>query len=304
MASGKGKVTLRGRFADGVEVGVYLRRGDTFNVVGLGEKLDEAKPSKGEVTFTGLEAGETYWAVQHVNGEIAPRNVAFTAKHESAYREPPRSKLTDVDRQVAAQSQPAPHPGHVVVGARGTLSARARSEKVAEQVVKATAIPEAHERTKGGPVREPHPRIKQADTTGPQRSDTPLGEGHPVDRDEIQPKIPQSEVPKGTLQRSDTPLGEATPVSADEVQPAVRQEDTPKGLEQRSDTATGQAEPLPEVGAKESAKRRSSSESTARGATKGQAARSRPKRPTGRARKASTRRRSQARTRSATEKEA
>lgn len=273
----KGRVTLRGRFVDGQEVGVFPRVGDFFDLAGLGSPVKKEKPRNGETHFEGLIAGADYWAVQWVRGESAPRQVRFRAHSDDPAGD--AHVAHEVTEARVAQLSPPPHPGGgVVTGARNSRSRRAVSEAHAETVIAASAIPGMHEPNKAKQRElEPHPRVKQAEVKGPQRSDTPMGEGHPVDKREIQPKIPQSELGRGALQRSDTELGEATPVLRDEVQPAVRQEDVGRGVKQRSATETGQAEPLPTVGATESAKYRSSSENKAKGGSKGQAAQKKPK---------------------------
>lgn len=205
--------TLGQSWPEGTTVKAVRRTGDFY---ASGRSEASAKVSKdGSVTLKDLDPGP-YWAVGEVSG--ANVVVSFTAK------ETPRARArTEAPTRADAQLTPVASPSvEIVEGAKGT--------KVAGRLTE-VPIPKDH---------EPHPHVNQASVPKgtPQRSDTPLGEGTPVDPGEPQPKPRQDQVKAKTWQRSDTELGEATPIP-NEVW--VRQEDVKSGTPQRSDTPTGEA---------------------------------------------------------------
>jgi hypothetical protein len=204
--------TLGQSWPAGTNVKAIRKTGDFY---AGGTAVSSSKVSSdGTVSFKGLDEGR-YWAVGEVND--TPVVVSFTAK------ETPAAK-TRVEAPKSADPQRTPQAFPVGVeiqtGPKGTkVAGRLTEEPVGKGV-------------------EPHPHINQASVPGtvPQRSNTLLGQGTPVDPGEPQPKPRQQDVKKGTPQRSDTEFGEATPIT-DEAG-VVRQEDF-KGA-QRSDTETGE----------------------------------------------------------------
>jgi hypothetical protein len=229
-------VCLRGRFSPGDDVGLFERTGDLF--LG-GDPVQTATVSDGsEVEFEGLDAGDPFWVV----GGDPRREVRVTAKDR-----PERRRLSPEEtRDVLASTRPEQGDREIVSGARGSLTARALSaEERAKRVRAATVRPEAHEpNEEGARELEPGPRIKQAEVPAdqPQRSATPVGEGHPVDPWEIQPRVRQDQVSPVTKQMSATELGDATPIEGHEVQPDLPQEDVGARTLQRSATETGEEE--------------------------------------------------------------
>lgn len=211
-------VTLRGRFAKGTDVKLYLRRGDHFNGP-VGPVVARAKTDgEGETRFSGLEDGERYWAVAEVSDGEELRGVAVTAKVQ------PEGKVRE--------ERPDP------------VSARPhqRAEVAPPKRVGDVDVPDGTER---------QPQANQADVNGVlQRSDTAAGAAVPKPEGEAVPGLRQDQVPKGVLQRSDTELGEATIIPKGEVgqSPGMRQEDAPANMVQRAVAATGTAFPKPAAG--------------------------------------------------------
>lgn len=211
-------VTLRGRFAKGTDVKLYLRRGDHFNGP-VGPVVARAKTDgEGETRFSGLEDGERYWAVAEVSDGEELRGVAVTAKVQ------PEGKVRE--------ERPDP------------VSARPhqRAEVAPPKRVGDVDVPDGTERL---------PQANQADVNGVlQRSDTAAGAAVPKPEGEAVPGLRQDQVPKGVLQRSDTELGEATIIPKGEVgqSPGMRQEDAPANMVQRAVAATGTAFPKPAGG--------------------------------------------------------
>ena len=261
--SGSAAVHLSGRFPAGTRVGLYNRAGDFPTAASLGEEVKTAKvKDDSTVSFDGLPEGETYWVAAEIDGEL--RTAAVTAKAQPD----PKARQERPAGAEAAQTRAEGSTRQIVTGARGTANTRVRGHQQ-------PSVPFAYDRVgKPTPSEEkdpfpvPHPRTEDTTKGTPQRSDTFTGEATPTDPDELQPQVPQSELPKGTPQRSDTELGEATPVPRDEVQPALKQEDAPKGLVQRSATPEGQVEPIPQAASPVREKeRRDSSQAKAEGDT-------------------------------------
>lgn len=257
MASKVG-VTLRGRFAPRTKVTLHARHGDVYNPDTAGPILDRGTVNKdGEIQFTGLDLGHRYWIAGDVDD--IPRGVAMTAKPQNETV----AKLSEAEvTERLAQTRPAVDDRtERITGARNSVTARATSR---------SGQPFAHPQVgkptpKGDLPDEPNPHARQEDVKGPQRSDTITGQATPVNPNEIQPKIRQDQIRKGTPQRSATPLGEATPVDPGELQPGLPQK-LEKGP-QRSSTRLGQAEPIAKGSPRAQEEAKDSAESKAVGAT-------------------------------------
>jgi hypothetical protein len=292
MATGKAKVTLRGRFPAGTKVGLHRRVGDGFEQ----NPVKTATTDKSsETKFDGLDAHAQFFAVAEVDGER--RAVGVTAKpalgphpdlattrhaHREALRE--QHEAAAASAEAATKKDPlagspalgGPDPSRqIVTGSRSTTSSqRGPSEPVVLKSADGLSETRFASATAGVPNPDaqkavevqPAPRQEDAGDV-PQRSATLTGEATPVDPDEVQPQIRQDDVPEGTPQRSDTELGAAAITRKDEVQPRLKQEDVPKGVQQRSDTELGEAEPIPGGTPIEQKQRRDSVQAQAEGAT-------------------------------------
>lgn len=217
------KVRLSG-FLDGSEVEVFPRVADGFTRAG--GSIGRAKVKDGEISLKGLKTNASYFAVgESFQGEQV---VAFMAKDPDA---PPPTVNEARQAQVA------------MVRDHGGLASAAPGRAVEPNVISGARGSKDSKRVK--PQERPVPHPNQQDVQGvPQRSDTPFGEAHPKDPDEVVPRPKQEDVKAKTPQSSSTELGEATPVDPSEPKPAVDQEDAPKGLKQSSDTEAGEITPV------------------------------------------------------------
>lgn len=287
MAKANGSVTLRTSFPAGAKVALHRRVGESYGQ----EVVATATVSKrSEARFTDLDPFAQFFAVAKVDGET--RAVAVTAKPSGGLGDPGlatsrAATAEQLRRQAEAQSaqtaaavekdplagSPAldgPDPTRQIVhGARSTTnSQRVTLAGTPGSDGSTFALEQTGKPLEGDVPHEPQPAPRQEDAGNvAQRSATLTGEATPVEKGELQPEVPQSEVPDKTPQRSDTALGSAAIVEKGEVQPSLRQEDVPKGTQQRSDTETGEAEPIPGAPPIKAARERRASSSKAKGRT-------------------------------------
>lgn len=202
----QGQVKLAGRFPPGTKVALVQVRDETA-LRAEGGKTVERKRVKddGTVTFK-AEVGARYFLTGQVNGR--PLEVRVTGRKTEAS-----------DGSVPEQAPVQPD--------RVKLSDGSWADETPEK--------------RDTPSSEvgPYPGQDQVPARTPQRSSTPRGSAHPVEKDEQAPYPPQEES-KGP-QMSDTETGQATPI----VDAPQRQDQVPASVPQRSATPLGVATPIP-----------------------------------------------------------
>lgn len=204
MAS-KAKVVVRGAFPAGAKVHLFPRLGDTF---AAGNPVQTKTATKlGEVEFTGLEEGRSFWAAAEVDGVWRPRAVVAKVAGEEAAGEPFDPTDPATQRQLRSQREDS----DIVSGSRDTKNSRFRGHaKPAEpdgfvdKRLGTKDVSDEPSATSSGEVVGP---LEHAKKGAKLESDTLTGQAIPV-RERPQ----QEDVKKGTKQESSTELGDAAPV--------------------------------------------------------------------------------------------
>jgi hypothetical protein len=245
-------VTLTHAFPKGTKANAYVRSSDSFS--GGQHVISSGQADKdGTVEVKGLTPGALYWI------DVEGFDLTYTVQ----------AKDDSWDEDASLHRTGPEATGRRLQADR---EAQAEARRQAERKDPLTASP-APGRTvvdnkpkhKSPQVKEPQPGPRQDETSGPQRSDTPDGEGTPKDPREHVPQVPQEAIGSTTPQRSSTETGTATVKDPQESVPAAKQSDVPASTPQRSSTEGGEAAPKPKVSGKEVAKRADSSASQARG---------------------------------------
>ncbi len=231
-----------GRWPEGTDVVCCPRLGDSFSRSG---KEVRASVRDGVVKLKGLEESAPYW----VGDEDGLVVVAFTAKSKDGAEYIRSSRgmrahaaLLELEQR-EAQAKLAASEGGLSSAAPGFNTGRrvvegARSSRPNRQV------------TDDRPLPKPNQLEYDEDSSVQQRSDTPLGEAHPIPDGDVSPRPSVRDVPADTPMASSTEVGEATPRK--QAAPHDRQEDM-EDVEQMSATETGEATPVEEVSAVEDA---------------------------------------------------
>lgn len=228
MATGKGQVTLRGRFRPGTDVRlVQVRDERVLRAEGGVEVGTATVDDGGAVQFSsGVDVGGRYLVCGYVDG--FPLEV--------------RARGREAGDDSELLTQPPIGPDRVRLGDGSWSDER----------------PAAEDAGFGGVGPAPGQHQVPAGTV--QRSDTWRGTAHPVDPGERAPYPGQEDVKKGTVQRSDTGIGQATPVVHDVP---ASQRDVKAGTVQRSSTLEGVATPIPAGDAVEAQKTREAADTKA-----------------------------------------
>ena len=246
--------TLHG-FTPKAKVEARLRASDIY-APGAATASTGTADASGDVKLSGLDVGVQYWVSNDKTSEVRTIQGKDESFNEDSvlHRDGPEATVRRLQADRQAQAD-----------------ARAKAEK-SDPLVASPApgrnVTDNSPKKRAPSVAEPQPGPRQDETSGPQRSDTPDGEGTPkLDAKEFQPQVPQEEVGKNTAQRSSTETGAAAIKPADEVVPSARQEDVSSSTPQRSSTETGTAEPKPAPKGAHVKEREDASASQARGRT-------------------------------------
>jgi hypothetical protein len=190
-------VQLSDRFPRGTKASLSVLAGSVVQP-GAPQKTTTAD-AKGVVRFTGCLVGAQY--VVNVEGDGWTAQYAIQAKgpefNEDAvlHRDGPEATARRLQADREAQSD-------------AIREARKKDPALGSPAPGRTVVDNSPERKKPA-VPNPRPGPRQDETSGPQRSDTPFGEGTPKDLKEPVPAPRQEDVPKRTRQRSSTETGTA-----------------------------------------------------------------------------------------------
>jgi hypothetical protein len=159
-------VTLSGRFPKGAKAGLSLLAGSVPQPGGASKTTTVG--ADGVVSFKGLDVGAQYVVEVEGHGQfrVQAKDESFSEDanlHRTGPEATQRRNQADREAQAAAFAEAkkrdplvgSPAPGRTMVDNRPS---------------------------KGSGVRRPQPGPRQQDVRGPQRSDTPEGEGTPVQR--------------------------------------------------------------------------------------------------------------------------